>query len=145
MNGGQGNRPATARIAAFVGAVMIAAPALAAQPRLGTGAAPDVAIVRILVALLLCLAIAVAAILLLRRRGAGMPQGSLRQMLGALTTPGARRIEIVEARRATPQLDICLVRHDDREFLIACSQQQLLLLSEVPAAAAIPSTTGPAA
>jgi hypothetical protein len=89
-----------------------------AQKLGGGGASPDISIIRILAALLVCLAAAFALALVIRAR-----KGSIRP-LGKGWLPGAmagsRRIEIVETRRATPYADICLVRCDGEEYLLLC-------------------------
>lgn len=83
----------------------------AAATRLGGGGAPDIPVARIVLAFLLCIAVAALAILLLRQRGAPL---AWRRRLG--DAGGA--IEIGEVRRLTLHADIGVVRHGGREYLL---------------------------
>lgn len=87
------------------------APALA--QRLGQGTGAEVPVWRVLGALLLCLALAVAAAYILRRRMNGVMPRSLR---GA-----ERRLQLVETMRLSHQVDLCIVRCDGRELLVAAT------------------------
>lgn len=81
--------------------------------RLGGGGV-DVPVGRIIIAFLICISIAVLAILLIRQRmGKGDLAGWLRQV-----GPRAGVIEVVEVRRLNMHADIGVVRHDGREFLL---------------------------
>lgn len=98
---------------------------LAAAPtRLGGGAALDVSLTRIVVALLVCLALAVLAAVLVKRGG------------GRLTLPNRaeRRIAVIESRRISPHADLCLLRCDGREYMILSSATGQQVLREGPAA-----------
>lgn len=104
-------------------------PLLAQQ--LGRGEDIGVSIWRVLGALLFCLLLAFAAIAVIRRKGGG------RIDLAALTTQWRaraerprRRIEVLESRRLSQHADICLVRHDEREYLLLLSASQMQTLSE---------------
>ena len=82
--------------------------------RLGGGTGVDVPVGRIIVAFLICIAIAVLAILLIRQRmGKGDLAGWLRRV-----GPRAGVIEVVEVRRLSMHAEIGVVRHDGREFLL---------------------------
>jgi flagellar biogenesis protein FliO len=105
----------SARRLAFLtsGAAALLAAAPAAAQRLGQGTGTEVPIWRVLGALLFCLLLAVAAAFFLRRRMSGaMPLG-----LGGR----ARRLQLVETIRLSHQVDLCLVRCDDRELLLAAT------------------------
>ena len=84
----------------------------AAAGHLGGGGV-EIPVVRIVVSLIACLVIAVLAILFLRQRG----DTPLRANFAGLS---ARRgaIDVVEVRRLSLHGDICLVRHDGREYLL---------------------------
>jgi flagellar biogenesis protein FliO len=69
---------------------------------------------RVLGALALCLALAIAAAYVLRRRlGGAMPAAIGR----------ARRLQLVERLRLSHQTDICLISCDGTEFLVAATPQ----------------------
>jgi hypothetical protein len=100
----------------------------AAQPRLGGGGSLDISLGRIIAALVICIMIAVLAILLIRQRGG-------RADLTALFTrlqPQARAIEVIETRRLSPHADICLVRHDGRDYLLILQQGSMQVLRDEP-------------
>lgn len=84
--------------------------AAAAATRLGGGGAPDIPVARIVLAFLLCIALAGLAILLLRQRGAPLAWRRIGEARGA--------IEIGEVRRLTLHADIGVVRHAGREYLL---------------------------
>ncbi|MBD8679357.1 hypothetical protein [Sphingomonas sp. CFBP 13720] len=97
---------------------------LAAAPvRLGGGAAFDVSSTRIVGALLLCLMLAALAAVLLKRGG------------GRLVPTGraGRRIAVVESRRVSAHADLCLLRCDDREYLVLSSAAGQQVLRSEPA------------
>lgn len=82
--------------------------------RLGGGTGVDIPVGRIVVAFLICIAIAVLAILLVRQRmGKGDLAGWLRRV-----APRAGVIEVVEVRRLSMHAEIGVVRHDGREYLL---------------------------
>lgn len=121
-------RPGAARIAAASFALLAAAPAFA--QRLGQGTGTEVPIWRVLGALALCLALAVAAAYVLRRRlGGSLP----------LTVGRTRRLRIVETLRLGHQVDLCLVSCDGAEFLLAVSAQRAATISpNLPTSPATP-------
>ena len=106
-------RRAAAIIAGAALLCLAAAPAFA--QRLGQGTGTEVPIWRVLGALALCLALAVAAAYFLRRR----LNGSLPLAMGR----ARRRLQLVETLRLSHQVDICLVSCDGAEFLVAATQQ----------------------
>lgn len=103
----------------MAGMILAAAPA-----RLGGGAALDVSLTRIVVALLLCLTLAVLAVVLVKRGG------------GRLTLPtrAERRIAVVESRRISPHADLCLLRCDGQEYVILSSATGQQVLRQGPVA-----------
>ncbi|HEV2818520.1 MAG TPA: flagellar biosynthetic protein FliO [Allosphingosinicella sp.] len=107
-----------ARIALAGALLLAAAPALA--QRLGQGTGTEVPIWRVLGALFLCLALAVAAAFLLRRRLAGGAR--------PLAFGGPRRLQLVESLRLSHQVDLCVVSCDGGEFLIAATPHGATLI-----------------
>ena len=107
----------------------VASNAASAAGHLGGGGV-DIPVGRILISLLACLMIAALAILLLRQKGGK----DIRLTLGRLSPrPGA--IEVVEARRLSLHGDVCLVRHDGREYLLLVQggDSRVLRERDVPA------------
>jgi flagellar biogenesis protein FliO len=100
----------------------------AAQPHLGGGGALDISLGRIIASLVICIIIAVLAILLIRQRGG---RGDLAAMFARLQ-PQARAIKVVETRRLSPHADICLVRHDGRDYLLVLQQGSMQVLRDEP-------------
>lgn len=103
----------------MAGMILAAAPA-----RLGGGAALDVSLTRIVVALLVCVMLAGLAAVLLKRGG------------GRLTLSGRteRRIAVIESRRISPHADLCLLRCDGQEYVILSSATGQQVLRQGPAA-----------
>lgn len=102
--------------------------ACAAGHRLGGGGAVDVSLGRIVLAFVICIIVAVLAILLIRQRGGKIDLAHLFAHL----EPRARVIQILETRRLNPHSDICLVRHDDREYLLVLQAGATHVLRERP-------------
>lgn len=110
---------------------LLATPALAATPDVGAFWW------RWLGAVVLCLLLAVAGAYALRLRGGAAARplsiGGFGQLLaGALVRRPARgtRLGLVEAIRINPQLEVCLVRCDGREYLLAATPQTATLLDD---------------
>jgi flagellar biogenesis protein FliO len=111
--------------------VAAAANARAAAPGLGGGEALGVSLGRVVTALIICLMIAVLAALLIRQRAG---KGDLPALMARLNT-ASREIQVVETRRLSPHADICIVRHDDREYLLLLQSGHGSVLRERPAPA----------
>ncbi|MEO1045894.1 MAG: hypothetical protein AAFX04_10675 [Pseudomonadota bacterium] len=99
--------------------------------QLGGGAAPDIPVLRVVLALVLCLIVAIGVILWLRRRhghaGGKMPlAGFLRD------SDAATGLNIVETRRLNAHYDSCVIRHNDREYLLLLGPQDAKILSDQP-------------
>lgn len=126
-------RSAAARIACAAALLPMAAPAVA--QRLGQGTGTEVPVWRVLGALALCLALAVAAAYFLRRRlGGSLP----------LARGRTRRLQLVETLRLSHQVDICLVSCDGAEFIVAATQQGATTVkSSLPAMPAPPEAAEP--
>lgn len=109
------------------GATLLAAsPALAGGGRLGGGQPLEVSLGRIVSALVICIIIAVLAVLLIRQRGGRI---DLRVFLGRFQVR-PRAVEVVETRRLSQNADICLVRHGGREYLLLLLAGDARILSE---------------
>ncbi|HTN14548.1 MAG TPA: hypothetical protein VL094_07055 [Sphingomonadaceae bacterium] len=96
---------------------MTSAPALAQG--LTGGSAPAIPWLRLVLAFGLCIAIAIGAVLLLRRhqrRGGPVLPAALFQRHGVASQ---RRISVIETRRASSTADLCLVECDGQTWLIA--------------------------
>jgi len=87
---------------------------------------------RIFGAWLLCIAIAVALILLLRRIRAGRISGRAATLLPRAFAPGARRIEIVETRRVNLSVDLCLFDYEGERYLLAVGPGGIEMLDRSP-------------
>jgi hypothetical protein len=98
----------------------------AAAPHLGGGGSLDISLGRIIASLVICIIIAVLAILLIRQRGG---RGDLAALFARIQ-PRARAIEIVETRRLSPHADICLVRHSGHDYLVVLQQGSMQLLRD---------------
>jgi hypothetical protein len=107
-------------------AVLAASPALAGGGRLGGGQPLEVSLGRIVSALVICIIIAVLAVLLIRQRSGRI---DLHAFFGRLQVR-PRAIEVVETRRLSPHADICLVRHAGREYLLLLLAGDARILSE---------------
>ncbi len=111
----------------FAAAALIAAsPALAGGARLGGGQPLEVSLGRIVSALVICIIIAVLAVLLIRQRSGKI---DLRTFFGRFQVR-PRAVEVVETRRLSPNADICLVRHGGREYLLLLLAGDARILSE---------------
>ena len=123
-------RPGPAATFCAGAALLAAAPALAGAGRLGGGQPLEVSLGRIVAALVICIIIAVLAVLLIRQRAGKV---DLYALFGRLQTR-PRAIEVVETRRLSPHADICVVRHSGREYLLLLLAGNARILSEEPVA-----------
>lgn len=117
-------KPSSVRLF-LAGLAALAASAAAAAQRLGGGSAPEVSIVRIVGALIVCLIVAFLAIFYLKHRSGGSAQPMFRGLIK--TNP---EIDVREVRRLTVQHSLGLVRHQDQEYLLLLSPGDSLVLSE---------------
>jgi hypothetical protein len=115
------------RIACLALGLLGTAPLPALAQKLGGGTDPEISLVRIIAALVLCSGVAVAAALIISKRG--LPQG-----LGAAgwlaKLQRRSRVTVIEARRLSPHADLCIVRCDDREYVLTCAQGEVRVLAE---------------
>ena len=110
---------------------LISAASLAGVPlplfaqQLGGGSSPEVSIVRLVGALIVCLLLALLAILFLKHRSGG----AIAFKLGRLVSTSSE-IEVRETRRLTVQHHLSLVRYSGRDFLLLLSPGNSVVLSE---------------
>ena len=113
--------------------VLLCFAALASAPaqagRLGGGSAPDISIIRILAALVLCALVALAVILIIRVRS-GRPISLSWQQWPKFGGIAAARLEIIESRRISAHADVCLVRCDGRDYLLACGPGGIIVVDQ---------------
>lgn len=107
-----------------------AGPASAQQ--LAGGEAPDISLLRVFAALIVCIGAAVGLAFVLRARG----RPSLRAWpsLDRIRLGKAMRIDVIEARRLSPHADICLVRCGGSEYLLLCGIAGMQVLNKAPIA-----------
>lgn len=84
---------------------------MAHAQQLGQAPASDISWIRVTGALLLCILLAVAGAFVLKNRLGGR--------LPAFSATSKRRLELVECLRLGHQAQICLVRFDEREVVVA--------------------------
>ena len=126
------SRPGPAATICAGAALLAAAPALAGAGRLGGGQPLEVSLGRIVSALVICIIIAVLAVLLIRQRTGRL---DLHAYFGRFQVR-PRSIEVVETRRLSPHADICVVRHAGREYLLLLLAGDARILREEPFAEA---------
>ena len=104
-------------------AVSVAAHGSAFAQRLGQAPSSDVHVAwwRVVSAFLLCIALALGGAFALKSR------------LGVRTSifsTGERRLRLIEALRLSPKLDICLIRFDGHDYLIAATPNGATVLEK---------------
>lgn len=109
--------------------LLTSATAVFAQP-LGQSAELHIPWWRVVGALSICLALAVAAAFSLKWKLSRDPSQPIAPAWAALFTKSiktlggdARRLRLVETLRLSHQIDICLIRCDRREYIVAASPQ----------------------
>jgi flagellar biogenesis protein FliO len=117
-------------------AAMVASPS-AAQTLPQGGTEAPVSLGRVVAALVLCMLLALAGALVLRRRALGGaivpgPGASLFAKLALLQPPASRvdrRLSIVQTVQAGASLHVCLIKLDGQEYLVASTPQAITLLN----------------
>jgi hypothetical protein len=111
---------------AFSGAAL-AIPLLMAGPCaaqvIGKGGDDGISLWRVAAAFVFCCLLAGCAALLLKRKYGGAA------LLHLTSSPG-RKLYLVESLRLSHQIDLCLVRCDGEDFVVAASAQGATLLSK---------------
>lgn len=117
---------APVRYLCAVGALI---PISARAQQLAGGGAGEIPLLRVLAALVVCIAAAGAVCLLIRRFG--MPRGwtGISPLTGRQVLQ--RHIEVVETRRVSSHAELSLVRCHGTEFLILCSPSEHKVLSQM--------------
>lgn len=101
---------------------------LIASAQIGISDPPALPWLRVIFALILCLAVAVSAILFIRNaKGKRMPMTLFARSLRAGPEP---RIEIIETRRASEQGQLCLFHYCDDAYLVLITQNGGTLLDK---------------
>jgi hypothetical protein len=118
------------RVAWALVPLLAAGPAWASAGKLGGGGALNISLTRIVLAMLLCVMIAVIAALLLKKGGGRIDLAALRRLTARL--PVERRIQVIETRRISQYADVCLMRCDGDEYLVLCSADRQTVLREKP-------------
>jgi flagellar biogenesis protein FliO len=111
-------------------ALLTAAPALA--QRLGQGTDAELPVWRVLGALAFCLALALAAAILLKRRLGGPGRAAFGR---------ARRLQLVESLRLSHHIDLCVISCDGAEFMLAATPHGVTLINPSLPKAAVPEDT----
>jgi hypothetical protein len=97
-------------------------PGAAFAQHLGHAQDADIAPWRVAIALIVCLALALAGAFALRWR--------LRAGPAMFATPVERQLRLVETLRLSHQIDICLLECDGRRVLVATTAQGALVIPE---------------
>src|SRR4051794_19527609 len=87
--------------------LLLTASAAAQAQRLGGAASADVSMMRVFLALVVCIIIALLAVLLIRYRLSGRIPSFLPRLASA-----SARIRLIESRRISPQAEVTLVDCD---------------------------------
>lgn len=125
-----GRRRLLSGFVASVATALFCTPALARA--LGQAPDDDISYVRVVVALLLCLMLAVAgAVVLKARSGAGFPRLNAGRLLQLFAPKQSRRLELVETLRVGPQANLCIVRCDGEDLLLASGPEGTELLERL--------------
>jgi hypothetical protein len=110
-------------------ALFAAGPAFAGG-RLGGGDESLISIGRVLAAFVICLLVALLAAFALRHRVAAPRSHSFFKRMAVRHSA----IEVIEARRVSQYADVCLIRHDDRQYLLLLQTGASRILSAKPSA-----------
>lgn len=124
------------------GSIMASASALASP--LASGSEPTIPWARILLAFIFCATLAWGAILLFHKHRGAIGLQKLAARLPGIPGPPSDKIELVETQRASPHCDICLVRCNGQEFLLAITPHNVSVLDrreEVPSPTTEPSAS----
>lgn len=108
----------------------------AAAQTLGHGVDDGISTWRVVLALLLCLALAVAIPFVLKTR-----LGGLRFPRLSIPHQG-RRLQVIESVRLNQHADLCLVRLDEAQFLVSVSSSGVRVIRGIPVQAVPPSPGG---
>ena len=124
--------------ASFLAAGLSVLAATARHP-VGIADAPAIPWLRIVLALLFCLILSAAAILMLRRFGVGGGGSAPPFLAGLKRISGSAEIEIIETRRASAHGQVCLFHCRGNAYLISITSGGTTLIDKMP----VPPTTEP--
>ena len=96
---------------------------------LATGSTPAVPWLRLVLSLLFCVAMAWAAIALLRRYQRHGSVVRLGDLLGKSALPAPARLKILETRRASQHGDLCLAELDGEVYFLALTSSGVTVLN----------------
>lgn len=108
--------------------LLIPLPVMAA--RLGTATSPGIPWLRIALAFLLCIALAIAAVLTLRRHQGRQDWAILTRCFSTMAQVPRRQITVIETRRVSQHGDVCLIHCHGRAYLLAMGQGHATLLDQ---------------
>lgn len=97
---------------------------------IGIPDAPGIPWLRIFLALILCIAVSVAAILALRRYGEGGLPAILKSGLKGISTDA--QLEIIETRRASVHGNICLFHYNGHAYVVAITAGGATMIDKLP-------------
>ncbi len=97
---------------------------------LGRGVDGDISFWHVLAALILCIALAIGGILVLRLRMGLVPL----LPLPSFAANRSRRLRLIETLHLAHQIDLCIVACDDREMLVLASAKGAEILDHSTAA-----------
>lgn len=129
------NLASTGKVRAFIFVAVLSSHAEVHAQKLGHGTDPVVSIWQVLGALVISVVLALAGALALQKRMNGSPAPKLAELASFIgrrtTTPRKRRLALVESLRVGSQ-QICILRCDESEHLIAISAHGARQLARLP-------------
>lgn len=130
MSIGRGHRKECGVRAATGGlALILAHPASALAQTLGRAETPAIPVAEVIGALILCLVLAVAAVILLKRLKSG---ASFTSSIARDANRGRKRLGVLESRRLSVHADLCLIESDGEEFLLVVGASQSMVVRSRP-------------
>ena len=120
------------RLRPFLLTILAFMPFPAMAQGLATATSPAIPWLRIALAFGFCLALAIAAIGLLRHHQGRLRLAGLARRFPALRPAPRRQITVIESRRVSQHGDVCLLHCHGHSYLIALGQGDMLLLDRQP-------------
>jgi flagellar biogenesis protein FliO len=90
----------------------------------------EISVGRVFAALLLCLFVAVAVIVMIKVRPGAKPSLSLQDFRMRFRKPSTE-LKLIESRRISAHADICLLKYHENEYLVACGPGHIVLIDKV--------------
>ena len=110
----------------FFGASILM-PSYAHAQQIAGGGAPDISVVRVAAAFLICIAAAIGLIAVVRTRKSSGPLPSMRSLFQKIDR--RRHVSIVEVLTLPSRMEVALIRHDETEYLMVSGQFGIKVLS----------------